>query len=134
MATTLAAYPQEYHAGLLTASQSKDTEVIRAHVHKYLKPGSVFIRPSGNPITDEQWISMMRPNHEGQMMRTEMISAEVLEVETAQEIADGDAGVLVYTTHDKFTFCMGEDQVKTGEGCEMNDDIARQATEGQEIG
>lgn len=65
---------------------------------KYWKPGSVVIRPSGNPMDKKIW---------GQMFSSDdvnFISSELLEVNSVNVFAGGAAAVATYTTHDKFEY------------------------------
>ena len=75
---------------------------------KYWKPGSMIIRPSGNPMGKDIWGNMLASED------VEVISMELLEVNSVDVLACGKSAFATYTSHDKFTY-MGT----------PNDDIAK---------
>ena len=64
----------------------------------YMKEGSVIIRPSGNPMDLATWKGMLTSED------VEVVSDEVVSIDTVIELAAGQVAVVVYTTHSVFKY------------------------------
>jgi len=92
----------------LDACKPFSQEKFDAYWDRYWAPGSILIRPSGNPLDRDGWSGMM--GSEG----VEFISSELVSIDTVNILSCGKAAVVTYTNHDVFTY----------EGT-ANDDIAK---------
>ena len=63
-----------------------------------MKEGSVIIRPSGNPMDLATWKGMLTSED------VEVVSDEVVSIDTVIELAAGQVAVVVYTTHSVFKY------------------------------
>ena len=65
---------------------------------KFWAEGGFMIRPSGNPLTKEIWRDMVTAKD------IKMESTVLKSVDSINLIAGGQAAVVTYTAHDKFTY------------------------------
>jgi len=80
------------------AAKSKDGPTVEKYMGTYMKEGSVIIRPSGNPMDLATWKGMLTSED------VEVVSDEVVSIDTVIELAAGQVAVVVYTTHSVFKY------------------------------
>ena len=99
MATTdFPAFVTTMWSDMTAAGQSKDAGKIDAVFNDYFADTCSIIRPSGNPLD----LSAFK----GMLGSPDIIVEEdaVISVDDVKEIAGGNAAVVVYTTHSKFSY------------------------------